>query len=64
MLAIIELTMDCSDAASLGGFWKAAVGYAETPPPEPYTSQAEYIVASIDPADNDGLRVRYLSDPD
>ena len=64
MLAIIELTMDCADAAGLAEFWKGAVGYAETPPPAPYTSQAEYIEASIDPEDDDGLRVRWLSDPD
>lgn len=41
MLALIELTRDCSDAAAEAEFWKPAVGYVETPPPAPYPTQAE-----------------------
>lgn len=63
MLTRFELTLDCSDAAALAEFWKLAVGYAETPPPASFATQAEWLPQSIDEEDDDGMRVAYLYDP-
>jgi len=35
MLTKFELTLDCSHAAALAGFWKLAVGYLDAPTPAP-----------------------------
>ncbi|HEY8790501.1 MAG TPA: hypothetical protein VIM10_15410 [Actinopolymorphaceae bacterium] len=64
MLAKVELTMDCSDAVELAAFWRDAVGYADVPPPAPFTTQAEYLATTIDEDTDDGLRVAYLYDRD
>ncbi|MEU9837445.1 VOC family protein [Streptosporangium sp. NPDC048047] len=46
----IDLTMDCSDAGRLGGFWKLALGYEDEPPPAPFTTRDEW-VKHFDPSD-------------
>ena len=64
MKAVLELTMDCRDAGRLAEFWTEAVGYSYLPWPEEFASQGEWIESRVDPDDDDGLRVRYLVDPD
>jgi len=53
MLARIDLTLDCSNAAVLAEFWKAAAGYVDEPPPAPFNSREEWL-AQYD--EEDGTR--------
>jgi hypothetical protein len=62
--AVLEVTMDCRDAGRLADFWTEAVGYSYLPWPGEFASQGEWIESRVDPADDDGLRVRYLHDPE
>jgi catechol 2,3-dioxygenase-like lactoylglutathione lyase family enzyme len=43
MLARVDLTLDCSNAAVLAEFWKAAAGYVDEPPPAPFNSREEWL---------------------
>lgn len=62
MGARIGLTFDCADAVRLGAFWKLALGYEDNPPPEPYTSVKEWLIALGEPdtSPEDGV---WLRDP-
>jgi hypothetical protein len=62
MAARIDLTLDCTDPARLAAFWKLALGYADEPPPAPFTTREEWLREYGDPGDtvDDGA---WLHDP-
>jgi Glyoxalase-like domain len=57
----IGLVFDCADPARVGTFWRQALGYVETTPPEGYASWEELGAAGEVPADRIGYAI---VDPD
>jgi len=57
----VDLTFDCVRAAELAEFWKVALGYADEPPPAPFTTRDEWVASFGEPADEGGGA--WLHDP-
>lgn len=57
------VTVDCAHPATLAAFWKSALGYVESLPPEGFASWAEWLAhAGVPPQEwDDGA---YIEDPD
>ncbi|WP_307715707.1 VOC family protein [Streptomyces sp. V4I23] len=64
MTARIDLTLDCSDAQLLAGFWKTALGYIDEPPPPPFTTREEWLAQFDLPDDDSEADGAWLCDPD
>jgi len=47
----IQVTFDAGDPQALGGFWAAALGYIEQPPPEGFESWEAFLDSMAVPAD-------------
>jgi Glyoxalase-like domain len=45
MAKAFQVTMDCADPRSIGGFWSRVLDYHEDPPPEPFASWREALTA-------------------
>jgi hypothetical protein len=58
----IHLTLDCAQPTKLAEFWKFALGYADQPPPSPFTSREEWL-ATFDLPDDDADDGAWLHDP-
>ncbi|MGW4396989.1 VOC family protein [Amycolatopsis nivea] len=43
MTVTIDLTLDCTNAQLLAGFWKTALGYVDEPPPPPFSTREEWL---------------------
>lgn len=63
MSSRFQVTIDCADPASLGGFWAEVLGYIEEPPPEGYDSWQEFLVAMEVP-EEDRNSAYAIVDPD
>jgi hypothetical protein len=72
----LGITMDCADARVLSRFWALALSYEEAPPPEGWTSWAEFLTdhgvpedewgdgATIRPANGAGPTISFLKVPE
>jgi hypothetical protein len=63
MAARFDLTLDCADARLLAEFWKAALGYIDEPPPDPFTTRAEWLAQFDLPEDDSVDDGAWLCDP-
>jgi hypothetical protein len=59
---MVDLTMDCANAATLAEFWKLALGYEDEPPPAPFATREEWAASFGPPAEDEGDGA-WLRDP-
>ncbi|AEV85922.1 glyoxalase [Actinoplanes sp. SE50] len=59
----VDLTFDCVRAQELAEFWKAALGYADEPPPPPFRTREEWVASFGEPAEDAGGGA-WLHDPE
>ncbi|MFB6892146.1 VOC family protein [Kitasatospora sp. NPDC056327] len=64
MAALIDLTLDCTDAQLLAAFWRTALGYVDEPPPAPYRTREEWLAQFDLPEGEDADDGAWLCDPD
>jgi hypothetical protein len=76
MATPFQITFDCDDAAAMVGFWSAALGYVEEPPPAGYLSWEDFLrangitvpppgsIGAICDPDQSGPRILFLRVPE